>query len=157
MVWGFHLLLDCRAGEIALVNSRENILKFIKDLVMAIDMKPYGEPWVERFATHDASKSGFSFCQMIETSNITGHFVEADGNFYIDIFSCKPYSYNLAVAIVKKFFNPQEITQQIILRDASISHTPLENIFAAPPTHQEGGVIEIDAVEGVVGSGGDCV
>jgi S-adenosylmethionine/arginine decarboxylase-like enzyme len=116
--WGFHLLLDCTAGEIARVNSRENISKFIKELVIAIDMKAYGEPWIERFATHDATKSGFSFCQMIETSNITGHFVETNGNFYIDVFSCKPYSYNTVVEMVQDFFKPQKITQQIILRDA---------------------------------------
>jgi len=116
MAWGFHLLLDCEAGEIARVNSRENILKFIKELVIAIDMKPYGEPWIERFATHDASKSGFSFCQMIETSNITGHFVESNGDFYIDVFSCKPYSYDTVVNMVREFFRPKEITRQVVLR-----------------------------------------
>jgi S-adenosylmethionine/arginine decarboxylase-like enzyme len=79
--WGYHLLLDCTNGDKELISSKDNVYKFIKELVVAIDMVAFGEPWIERFATHDLSKSGISFCQMIETSNITGHFVESNGNF----------------------------------------------------------------------------
>ena len=116
--WGFHLILDISGCEIELIDSRDTILKFIKQLVIAIDMKAYGEPLIEKFALHDADKSGFSFVQLIETSNITGHFVSANGSAYIDVFSCKPYSYNTVVATVQEFFKPKKITQQIILREA---------------------------------------
>ena len=116
--WGFHLILDVSRCEIPLIDSRDNILKFIKELVIAIDMEAYGEPLIEKFALHDADKSGFSFVQLIQTSNITGHFVSANGSAYIDVFSCKPYSYDVVVAMVKHSFKPEKITQQIILREA---------------------------------------
>jgi S-adenosylmethionine/arginine decarboxylase-like enzyme len=116
--WGYHLLLDCAAGDKQLITSKQNIREFITHLVWEIDMVAYGEPWIERFATHDELKSGISFCQMIETSNITGHFVESDGNFYLDIFSCKPYDADTVFDLVDHYFKPNKIKHHFISRDA---------------------------------------
>lgn len=116
--WGYHLLLDCAQGNLEAIKDKETVLKFIHVLVDRIDMKAYGLPFIERFATHDAEKAGLSFCQMIETSNITGHFVDANGNFYIDIFSCKPYDVDSAVEVVNEFFSPKKIKHHFISRDA---------------------------------------
>jgi S-adenosylmethionine/arginine decarboxylase-like enzyme len=116
--WGYHLLLDCTAGDKQLISSRENIYNFIKELVVAIDMVAFGEPWIESFATHDASKSGYSMCQMIETSNITGHFVDKNGNFYIDVFSCKPFENGVVISVVDKYFKPEKVRTHFISRDA---------------------------------------
>ena len=116
--WGYHLLLDCTAGDAQLISSKENVYKFVKELVVAIDMVAFGEPWIERFATHDLSKAGISFCQMIETSNITGHFVESNGNFYIDVFSCKPFDNDTVIETVDKYFKPEKVRMHYISRDA---------------------------------------
>jgi S-adenosylmethionine/arginine decarboxylase-like enzyme len=116
--WGYHLLLDCTAGSIDKINSKENVKAFVDELVVAIDMIPFGDTWIERFATHDPEKSGISFCQMIETSNITGHFVEKNGNFYIDVFSCKPFNNDVVLGVVDIYFSPQKIHQHFIRRDA---------------------------------------
>lgn len=116
--WGYHLLLDCTNGKKDLIGSKENVYKFIKELVVEIDMIPFGEPWIERFATHDSSKSGLSFCQMIQTSNITGHFVDSNGNFYIDVFSCKSFENDTVIEVVSKYFKPEKVRQHYISRDA---------------------------------------
>ena len=116
--WGYHLLLDCSAGDIFKITSKDNVYKFIKELVPAIDMVAFGEPWIEHFATHDIDKAGISLCQMIETSNITGHFVDKNGNFYIDVFSCKPFDSNIVLNIVEKYFAPHKIRTHFISRDA---------------------------------------
>ena len=116
--WGYHLLLDCTAGNVERISSKENVKTFIKDLVVAIDMVAFGEPWIERFATHDLDKSGISLCQMIETSNITGHFCEQNGNFYIDVFSCKPFETDIVLKVVDKYFEPQKVRVHFISRDA---------------------------------------
>ena len=117
--WGWHLLLDCRAGNLYSVANKVHIVNFVEDLVVKIDMVPYGPCWIERFATHDPSKAGISFCQMIETSNITGHFVERNGDFYLDIFSCKPYNMGLVVDLVNDYFAPSYIHKKFINRDAA--------------------------------------
>jgi S-adenosylmethionine/arginine decarboxylase-like enzyme len=116
--WGYHLLLDCTAGKIELISSKENVKLFIKELVKAIDMVAFGEPWIERFATHDAGKAGISLCQMIETSNITGHFCDSNGNFYIDVFSCKPFENTIVLEVVDKYFKPEKVRVHFISRDA---------------------------------------
>lgn len=116
MSWGYHLMLDCAGGHE--VDDKERMLQFIKELVPAIDMIAFGEPWIERFATHDPSKAGISFCQMIETSNICGHFVESNGDFYIDVFSCKPFNPVVVENLVEKYFDPVSIRASLIERDA---------------------------------------
>ena len=116
--WGYHLLLDCTSGDRSLISSKQNIREFITELVWSIDMIAFGNPWIEHFATHAEDKAGISFCQMIETSNITGHFVDSTGNFYIDVFSCKPYDKETVIDLVDKYFNPSKIKQHYISRAA---------------------------------------
>ena len=118
--WGYHLMLNCGQGDIEKVISKENIQNYVKNLVDHIDMVAYGPLFLERFATHDSSKGGFSFCQMIMTSNICGHFVDISGDFYIDIFSCKPFDIDEAIWITKEFFNPKALTTNFIFRDAPL-------------------------------------
>jgi S-adenosylmethionine/arginine decarboxylase-like enzyme len=116
--WGKHLVINAREGNVDDIRSKEVIAAFVDELVVAIDMVKYGPLWIERFATHDPIKAGISFIQMIETSNITGHFVDHDGDFYLDIFSCKDYDTFLVVELVDKYFKPQNIGFMELFRNA---------------------------------------
>ena len=89
-IWGFHALFDCTACDIERVKSKANVRDFLAEMVREIDMVPFGAPYIERFATHDIDKSGISFFQMIETSNISGHLCEANGNAYICLLYTSP-------------------------------------------------------------------
>lgn len=117
--WGYHMLLDCKSGNIVNITDKEIIKAFVKELVIAIKMIPYGDIWIERFATHDPDKAGISFCQMIETSNITGHFVEKNGDFYIDVFSCMSFDNHLVSVLVQKYFDPKKMVERVVHRDAN--------------------------------------
>lgn len=116
MSWGYHLMVDCSAGS--RINDKEHMRAFIKELVPAIDMIAFGEPWIEHFATHAADKAGLSFCQMIETSNICGHFVDSNGDFYIDVFSCKPFDSVIVEDLIIKYFDPETLKTTFLERDA---------------------------------------
>lgn len=116
VAWGYHLLVDCKAGNIDNISNKEIIADFVKQLINDIDMVAYGNLMIERFATHDPSKAGISFCQMIETSNITGHFVDLNGDFYIDIFSCKEYDVQEVLKLINQYFSPTEIDYKFVLR-----------------------------------------
>ncbi|MGB1007498.1 MAG: S-adenosylmethionine decarboxylase, partial [Thalassobaculaceae bacterium] len=59
-----------------------------------------------------------SFFQMIETSNISGHLCEANGDAYIDIFSCKEYDTRKAQEIIEKYFEPAKVNLRFISRTA---------------------------------------
>ena len=116
--WGYHLILDCKNCKTDKVTNKENISAFIKTLVNDIDMKAFGEPVIEHFATHNPDAAGYSLVQLIETSSITGHFVDSNGDAYIDIFSCKDFSIETAKACVKKFFDPNSIKITYLTRQA---------------------------------------
>jgi len=116
MIWGYHTIFDCKSGQRNLIVRKDNICNFVKDLVYRIDMKSYGDLQIARFATHNPSIGGYSFCQMIETSNITGHFVDDTGDFYIDIFSCKEYDIDIAQKVIYQYFKPKEIRKTFIER-----------------------------------------
>ncbi len=118
--WGYHLILDCKgAKDYKHIVKNKNIIKvFVKNLVEGIDMKAYGEPIIEHFATHDENASGFSMVQLIETSSITGHFVDKNGDFYIDIFSCKDFNIDKAKEIVYDYFKPKSMKTVFLERQA---------------------------------------
>lgn len=116
--WGYHLILDCQGCDRTAIARKDQLKAFIVDLVHQIDMKAYGEPVLEHFATHDLDKAGYSLVQLIETSSITGHFVDKNGDAYIDIFSCKPFSIETAKNVVTKYFRPKKIKTHYLTRQA---------------------------------------
>lgn len=102
--WGQHVIIDASGADISKITDRNNHALFLKKLVKDIDMVAYGEPLIEHFATHDPDKAGYSIVQLIETSNITGHFVDKDGSVYLDVFSCKPFdSYTVILCMIQHY------------------------------------------------------
>ncbi len=116
--WGYHLILDCKKCDVKKIGDSKNIALFVKKLVAEIEMKAYGEPVIQHFAVADPKTGGYSLMQLIETSSITGHFVDENGDAYIDIFSCKPFDMEKAKAVVKLYFNPQQIKTTYLTRQA---------------------------------------
>ena len=116
--WGYHLILDCRGGDPNAIRDRRTILAWVRRLVERIDMKAYGEPVCEHFATHDPDAAGYSLVQLIETSSITGHFVDRNGDAYIDVFSCKPFDVDVARSVVYEYFKPTGIRVTYLTRQA---------------------------------------
>ena len=110
--WGYHAMLDCRACDIELIKSYDNVYNFAKSLVNAIDMKAFGEPQIVHFG--EGNKAGFTLVQLIETSNICAHFCNDTGDAYIDVFSCKPYDRDVVRDQIIQFFNPRQITVNYI-------------------------------------------
>ena len=55
---------------------------------------------------------------MIETSSITGHFVDKNGDFYLDVFSCKEFDINKTIDFVKKYLEPKSIKDTYLLRQS---------------------------------------
>ncbi len=116
--WGYHLVLDCRGCDIDVITSEERLAKFVKIVVNAIDMKSYGEPLLVHFAEHNPEAAGYSLLQFIETSSITGHFVDKNGDTYLDIFSCKKFDPEDAIRVVQEFLQPRCIKSQFLIRGA---------------------------------------
>lgn len=114
IVWGWELQLDCGACNPISIRDALLIKAFARDLVIAIDMKAYGDPQVVHFGTED--KMGYTLVQLIETSNITAHFSEDTSSAFINVFSCKPFDKQIVKQVVKNYFEPEVILMNFIQR-----------------------------------------
>lgn len=114
--WGYHLILDCTDCDKEVITSKEKLKEFIENLVDAIEMKAYGEPNIVWFGS--GKTTGYSLIQLIETSSITGHFVDATGEAYLDIFSCKLFDTEIAKQVIRKYFKPAKIKTVYLTRQA---------------------------------------
>lgn len=114
--WGYHLMLDCSGCNEYAIRDYDTIYNFTKQLVKDIDMVAYGEPQIIHFGKDD--KAGYSLVQLIETSNICGHFVNQDNTVYFDVFSCKPFDNDVVIGLVKKYFDAVKIRINYVTRQA---------------------------------------
>jgi S-adenosylmethionine/arginine decarboxylase-like enzyme len=119
--WGKHLILDAAGCSPKRIGSSTVIKNFTNDLVKRIDMKAYGEPQIVMFGT--GNKKGYTLIQLIETSNIAGHFVEENNTMYLDVFSCKDFDAEIVRELVGEYFNAQKFNTRVLLRQA-----PLEKL-----------------------------
>ena len=85
-------------------------------------MKAYGSPQVQHFG--EGNKAGYTLVQLIETSNITAHFVEETNDIYLDVFSCKPFSTLEVLTCIKDHFRPEHIDFQTLHRQAKHDALP---------------------------------
>jgi len=115
--WGYHSILDVSNCNIAKATDPSHITKFVKELVKKIDMVPYGEPQVVHFADN-TEKAGWTVIQLIETSSIVGHFLDINGDLYLDVFSCKPYDNEIIVEMLNEWFEPEKIVTTFLKRQA---------------------------------------
>jgi S-adenosylmethionine/arginine decarboxylase-like enzyme len=72
------------------------------------------------------NKKGYTLVQLIETSNITAHFVEETDDIYLDVFSCKPFSPSDVDSMVKLHFSPKAMDTKMIDRQAPTPRLDLE-------------------------------
>lgn len=116
--WGYHAMFDCARCDVDKIANYDNVYNFSKEIVSSIKMKAYGEPNIVYFAEDQIDKAGYTLVQLIETSSITGHFIDSNGDAYIDIFSCKNFDVEIAADVIKKYFNPKKIRINFITRQA---------------------------------------
>ena len=118
MTWGVHAIANLFKCPKHIITSKPKIYNFTVDLVKKIDMKAYGSPQIIHFG--EGNKAGYTLVQLIETSNITGHFCDESGDAYIDIFSCKHFDRDIVRQVILEHFQPQMIDIKKIDRQAGI-------------------------------------
>lgn len=92
-------------------------------------MVPFGDPQIQHFGS--GNKAGYTLVQLIETSNISAHFVEETNDMYLDVFSCKPFNPDHVRLIVNNFFKPGHVNQLFITRQALVKNgrnNPIEEL-----------------------------
>lgn len=120
--WGKHLILDAAGCSPKMIGCPTVITNFAKTLVKRIDMVPFGGPQVVMFGT--GNKKGYTLVQLIETSNITAHFVEENNSMYLDVFSCKSFDPEVVKEAVHEFFDAKKFRTKVLLRQAPTAIHP---------------------------------
>jgi S-adenosylmethionine decarboxylase len=117
LVFGWELVLDLYECDRRTISDEAAIKEFVRELCEVIDMKPYGEPLTPYFGENQEHTKGYSLLQFIETSSIIGHFSEATGAAYLNIFSCKKYDIEKAESFTKEYFGAERVHSRFIIRD----------------------------------------
>ena len=120
--WGKHLILDAGGCSPKMIRNEVVVASFAKSLVKRIDMVPYGEPQVVMFGS--GNKKGYTLVQLIETSNITAHFVEENNSMYLDVFSCKDFDPEVVKEAVHEYFDAKKFRTKVMLRQAPTVNYP---------------------------------
>ena len=116
VTFGWELILDLYECDQEAISSDKKIKEFAAKLCKILEMKAYGEPMTPYFGENNEHTKGYSLLQFIETSSITGHFSEATGAAYINIFSCKAYDMEKAEKFTKEFFGARRLNSRFIVR-----------------------------------------
>jgi len=114
--WGWHLVMNLYQCDPQLIRSAEAIKQFVVDLCDLIDMRRFGDPIVVDFGD-DPNVTGYSLLQLIETSNVSGHFVNKWNSAYIDVFSCKEFDPHIAADFCAQAFKAKQAKGLFIYRD----------------------------------------
>ncbi len=114
-VWGVSTAVDVYDCDPGIIRDADKIKEYVVELCDLIEMRRFGDTQVVHFG-EDERVEGYSMIQLIETSLISGHFANASNTAYIDIFSCKPYDVEKAVAFTKEFFKGERVVYKVTAR-----------------------------------------
>lgn len=113
--WGLVCSLDLENCNENVIRNKYLIQRYVVDLCALIDMKRYGRCHVVKFG-EDEAVAGYSMMQLIETSLISGHFVDAAKAVCIDVFSCKFFNPYEVRDFTRDFFEGQQISMHNYFR-----------------------------------------
>ena len=119
--FGYELLIDMHGCDVSTFN-RESIKGYFEKLCDAIEMKREDlHFWDFKGVTEEERPTdihllGTSAIQFITTSNIVVHTLDLTGAVYVNIFSCKKYSFEIAKKITCEWFKAKECRTNYIER-----------------------------------------
>ncbi|MCL2143125.1 MAG: S-adenosylmethionine decarboxylase [Methanomassiliicoccaceae archaeon] len=114
--WGLMVSVDLGGCDPKKITSKDVITKFAIELADYINMKRYGDPIVVRFGEND-KVAGYSLVQLIETSQISGHFADSTDRAFIDVFSCREFPPKKTAEFCKNYFGAKTMEYAIAFRN----------------------------------------
>ena len=139
MAYGKEVILDLYECDVSKFN-RESIEQWLKKLCFMIGMKredlhfwdfegvpaaeiPFEEPHlVGTSGVNVLTNKIVGACQFITTSDIVIHTVDTWQECYINIFSCKDFSANVAYNFTQRWFGATKVDSTIVVRGKDSKH-----------------------------------
>ncbi len=118
-MFGPHLIIDGSRCDTAKLADRILVEQVLNDYPSAIGMTKIGGPYMFEYQAPDPAYSGVSGLVVIAESHIAIHtFPELD-YFTMDIFSCKNFDHEKAIAYIKDAFDVREMDRMLVQRGLS--------------------------------------
>lgn len=114
--WGRELYLDLHECDEERIILPDYIAEYARKICKVINMKPFGDPWVQDFGSAMARTAGASFTQPIETSLVSGHFSIFWRLVPLNIFTCSTLDSWSAVKFSMDFFKSQRAVWWVMPR-----------------------------------------
>lgn len=117
--YGPHLTCDLEMCNFDKIADLENVRNFLNSVPESIGMVKIsdGEPfWYRPEPVMDHGITGMDFIvgkTIIATSHISIHTYPYIRYAFIDIFSCKPFDTELAIDIIRQFFEPEVVDHDV--------------------------------------------
>jgi len=102
-VFGWDLTIDLY-GCNGRIKDDKSLRIWVDHICTALNMRKYGPCVVAHFGHEDDRTSGYTVYQLIESSNITGHFVDKYGVAFVNIFSCKKFEKDFVTFLTQDYF-----------------------------------------------------
>src|SRR5690348_9129247 len=129
-VFGPHLIIDGSRCETRKLADRILVEQVLNDYPAAIGMTKIGGPYMFEYQAPDPAYSGVSGLVVIAESHIAIHtFPELD-YFTMDIFSCRNFDHETAIAYIKEALEVQEMDRVLLQRGLSF-HGPHHGPFGS--------------------------
>lgn len=113
--WGLSVAIDLKGCDPGIIRNADLIRQFVYELCDLIGAKRFGECTIVHFGKRPEI-AGFSMTQLIESSLISGHFVNSTNNVYLDVFSCAYYDPEVVADKSKSFFKAESCETNILIR-----------------------------------------
>lgn len=112
--FGTELIIDLGGCDPLVVRHADALACWATMLAERIGMQCHGDPIIQQFG--EGSLYGCTVIQLITTSNITVHGVDADNSAFINIFSCRPFDTADAATWTIDFFKARAATTTVLHR-----------------------------------------
>ncbi len=127
-MFGPHLIIDGSKCDTAKLGDRLLIERILTEFPRAIGMTRIGGPYMFEYQAPDPAYSGVSGLVVIAESHIAIHTFPALDYFTMDIFSCKNFDHEVAIAYIKEALGVHEMDRVLVQRGLSFHgphHGPL--------------------------------
>jgi len=114
--FGPHITIDLKGCPKEILADYELHFNFLKILPEVIGMTPITQPYVFPYSGLVPEDKGITGILIIAESHLSVHSFEEKGYCFIDIFSCKPFDFELAIQKTLEIFKPTSHEINVVQR-----------------------------------------
>lgn len=117
MAYGYQLLLDLYECKPEDCDDLDLCYRYLDEMVAHLGMGKQAPPSIFRSDASSAPQhAGLSGWVPLIESSLVIHTLVPDAYMSIDLYSCKPFDYDDAIAFTRKFFDPKDLDSQHLRR-----------------------------------------